>query len=71
LKFLVVFKSTVKNNKNKLMKNGNFYAKSVFDKIVFGFCRNFNQWNYVEFSQNICIRIFYTPLNFQNILNHI
>jgi len=32
----VVFKSTWKN-KNKLRETGNFQAKSVYDKIDFGF----------------------------------
>jgi len=37
LKFPIVFKSARKKTKLKLRKNGNFYAKLVFDKIlVFG-----------------------------------
>jgi len=39
LKFPVVFKSDMKN-KRKFRKNGNFYAKSGFEKIDFGFWCN-------------------------------
>ncbi|KAF0767059.1 Uncharacterized protein FWK35_00029072, partial [Aphis craccivora] len=35
LNFLIVFKSAGKNQKKKLRKNKNFYAKLVFDQIDF------------------------------------
>ncbi|KAF0759043.1 Uncharacterized protein FWK35_00012705, partial [Aphis craccivora] len=35
LNFPIVFKSAGKNQKKKLRKNGNFYAKQVFDQIDF------------------------------------
>jgi len=32
--------NSFQNRREKLRKNGNFYAKSVFDKIDFSFCCN-------------------------------
>ena len=49
---LLVFFSIRKIPKEKLRKNGNFYAKSIFQKIEFGFWCNLktNDRRYMRFS---------------------
>jgi len=46
------FHNATRLTKEKLRKNGKFYAKSVIDKIEFGFSRNFktNDRRYMQLS---------------------
>ncbi|KAF0757732.1 Uncharacterized protein FWK35_00031216 [Aphis craccivora] len=57
--------------KKKLRKNGNFYAKLVFDQIdfLYGCNSKTNHCKYLKFSPNVYVSVIYIQLNFQKCLN--
>ena len=63
-------KKSRKTKYKKWQKNGNFYAKPVFDQIdfLYGCNSKTSHYKYLKFSPNFYVSVIYIQLNFQKFL---